>query len=145
MHVTCPVIMIHKFMLHDLSWTFCFTIYDSRLLRDFLISYLLTCTSITCLCVPTLLTSFSIHIFWFRFIDIYVFTWFWIYHHSSDFHLCYRSFPVPVCLNHITWSCTRVIAWARQPALSYVLVGWLSNNSGSSCPDPRVWTVMALL
>ena len=28
MHVTCPVIMIQQFMLYDLSWIFCFTIYD---------------------------------------------------------------------------------------------------------------------
>jgi len=39
MHVTCPVIMIQQFMLYDLSWIFYFTIYDSRLLRDFLISF----------------------------------------------------------------------------------------------------------
>jgi len=47
MHVTSPVIMIQQFMLYDLSWTFYFTIYDSRLLLDFLISCLLTCTGIT--------------------------------------------------------------------------------------------------
>ena len=42
----------------------------------------------------------------------------------SDFHLCYWSFPVHVCLNHITWSCTRVTAWACHLALSYVLTGY---------------------
>ena len=52
---------------------------------------------------------------------------------------------VPVCLDYITWSCTRVTAWARQLALSYVLVGLLSDNPGFSYPDPEVWTVMALL
>jgi len=52
---------------------------------------------------------------------------------------------VPVCLNHITWSCTCVIAWACQLALSYVLAGLLSDNPGSSYPDPGVWIVVALL
>ena len=145
MHVTCPVIMIQQFMLYDLSWTFCFTIYDSRLLRDFLISCLLTCTGITYLCVPMLSTSFSMHIFRHRFIDIYVFIWFQIYHRSSVFHLCYWSLPVPIYLNHITWSCTCVIAWARQLALSYVFDGLLSDNPESSYSDPRVWTTVALL
>jgi len=135
MHVTCPVIMIQQFMLYDLSWTFYFTIYDSRLLWDFLISFLLTCTSITCLCVPMLSILFSMHIFRFRFIDIYVFTWFRIYHRSSDFHLCYWPLPVPVCLNHITWSCIRVTAWA-QLALAYVLAGLLSTTL-----DPHVQIV----
>ena len=80
MHVTCPVIMIQQFMLRDLSWTFYFTIYDSRLLRDFLISCLLTYTGITCLCVPMLSTPFSMYIFWFRFIDIHVLSWFQIHY-----------------------------------------------------------------
>jgi len=53
-------------MLYDLSWTFCFTIYDCRLLRDFLISCLLTCPGITCLCVPMLSIPFSMLIFRFR-------------------------------------------------------------------------------
>jgi len=60
--VTCLVIMIQQFMLYDLSWILCFTIYDSRLLQDFLISCLLTCTGITCLCVPMLLTPLSMYI-----------------------------------------------------------------------------------
>ena len=52
---------------------------------------------------------------------------------------------VPVCLNHITWSCTCVIAWACQLALSYVLAGLLSDNPRSSNPDLGVWTVVVLL
>jgi len=59
--------------------------------------------------------------------------------------LCYLSLPVPVCLNHIIWSCTRVTAWARQLILSYVLTVLLSDNPVSSCLDLRVWTVVALL
>jgi len=71
----------------------------------------------------------------------YTCTWFQIYYWFSYFHLCYWLLPVPVCLNHITWSCTRVTAWAFQLALSYILVGLLSDNPGPSCLDPRVWTV----
>jgi len=59
-------------MLYGLSLAFYFSIYDSRLLRDFLISCLLTYTGITCLCVPMLSTLFSMHIFRFRIIDIHV-------------------------------------------------------------------------
>ena len=51
------------------------------------------------------LYCFSMHIFRFRLTDIHVFTWSQIYCHFS---LYYLSFPVPACLNHITWSCTRV-------------------------------------
>jgi len=72
-------------MLYDLRWTFCFTIYDSRLLRNFLISYLLTCTGVTCLCVPMLFKPFSMHVFRFRFIDIHVVTWFRIYFRCFNF------------------------------------------------------------
>ena len=100
---------------------------------------------IACLFVLKLSTPFSMHIFRFRLIDIYVFTWFRICCRSSNFHLCYLSLPIPVCLNHITWSCTRVTAWARQLALSYVHAELLSDNPESSCPDPRVWTAVALL
>jgi len=85
------------------------------------------------------------HVFWFRFINTNVLTWFQIYYWFSDFQLCYWLLPLSVCLNHITWSCTRVTAWARQLVLSYVLVGLLSDNPGSSCPDPKVWIVVALL
>jgi len=85
MHVTCHVIMIQQFILYDLSWTFCFIIHDSRLLRDFLISCLLTCTGITCLCVPMLSIPFSMHVFRLRLIDIHVFTWFRIYCRSFNF------------------------------------------------------------
>jgi len=34
--------------------------------------------------------------------------------------------------------------YARHLALSYVLAG-VANNPGSSCPNPGVWTVAALL
>ena len=97
----------------------------------------------TWLCVPMFTTQFSMHAL---FIQIYRYTctWFRIYYWFSDFCLCFWSLLVPVCLNHITWSCTRVIAWARQLALAYVLVGLLSDNPGPSCLDSRVWTVVDL-
>ena len=38
----------------------------------------------------------------------------------------------------------RCACYARHLALSYVLAG-VVNNPGSSCPDPRDWTVAALL
>ena len=63
MRVASPIIMIQQFMLYDLSWTFCFTKYDSRLFQDFLISYLLTCTGITCLYVPMLSIPTFMHVF----------------------------------------------------------------------------------
>ena len=62
-----------------------------------------------------------------------------------SFPLCYLSFLVPACLDHITWSSIRVTAWACQLDLSYVLAGLLSDNPRSSCPDPRVLTMVALL
>ena len=58
---------------------------------------------IACLRVPMLSIPFFMHVFRFRFIDIHVFTWSRIY-----CHLCYLSLHVPVCLSHLTWSCTRV-------------------------------------
>ena len=56
------------------------------------------------------------------------------------FSLCYLSLPVPVCLDHTAWSCTRVTAWyARHLALSYILAGlhrqpWIL-MSRSKSPD----------
>ena len=100
---------------------------------------------IACLFVLKHSTPFSIYVFWFSLIDIHIFTWFQTYCLSPNFHLCYLSLHVPVCLNHITWSCTRVTAWACQLALSYVLAELLSDNPKSTCPDPRVWIAVALL
>ena len=77
--------------------------------------------------------------FRFRLIDIHVLLSF------LKFSLCYLSLLVPACLSHITWSCTRVTAWAHQLALLYVLAGLLSDNPASSCPDPGVWIVVTLL
>ena len=58
--------------------------------------------------------------------------------------LCYLSLSVPVCLNHITWPCTRVITWARQLVLTYVLAGLLSENPEFSCPNLKFWTVVTV-
>ena len=93
------------------------------------------------LCVPILSIPFFMHVLRFRFIDIHAFTWSQIYCH---FFLYYLSFPVPACLDHITWSCTRV------PVMHAI---WLyictcrvaSDNPGFSCPDPGDRTLVALL
>jgi len=76
---------------------------------------------IACLFVLKLSTLFSMHAFWFRLIDVHVFTWFRIYCRSFNFF--YVTYHCLCPLNDITWSCTRVSAWARHLALSYVLVG----------------------
>jgi len=78
---------------------------------------------------------FPIQIYWYT--CIY---WSWIYCHSP---LCYLSFPVPACLDHITWSCTRVPVMHAIWLLFFVLAG-VANNPGFSCPDPRVWTIALL-
>jgi len=56
------------------------------------------------LCVPILSIPFFMHVFRFRFTDIHAFTWSQIYCLFSYI----TSFSVPACLDHITWSCTRV-------------------------------------
>ena len=95
------------------------------------------------LCVPIFTTWFSMHA------QIYQYTCTYLISDSLliyDFHFkVYWSLPILVCLNHITWSCTRVTAWERRLTLSYVLVGLLFNNPGPSCPDLGAWTMGALL
>ena len=56
-------------------------------------------------------------------IQIYWYTCIYSISDLLSFPLCYLSLPVLVYLSHLTWSCTRVTAWARQLILSYVLGG----------------------
>ena len=82
--------------------------------------------SITCLIYlsPVYVYLYSLYHFSCMFpIQIHWYTCIYLISNLLSFHLCYLSLPVPVCLSHLTWSCTRVTAWARQLALSYVLAG----------------------
>jgi len=70
------------------------------------------------------------HDFWymlslFGFSVIHVLSWFWVFHWFHDFSLCCWSMPVLACLNHVTWSCTRVPVYARHLAPVLSLVGLL--------------------
>ena len=130
-------------MLSDLSLTFCFTIYDFRLLQDFLISCLLTCTDITCLCVPMLSTLFSIHV---SDSDLSIYVYLLDFGFTTD----------PLIFIYVTGHCLYLYARSHHmivytcdclsmpTGLSYVLVGLLSDNSEFSCPDLRVRIVVAM-
>ena len=48
---------------------------------------------------------------------------------------------IPGSHHLIMYTCA---CYARHLSLLYVLTG-VANNPGSSCPDPRAWTMMALL
>jgi len=150
MHVTSPVIMIQQFMLYDLSWTFCFTKYDSRLFQDFMISCLLTCTVITykhvmTVQVSTLSRSFSMHVFWFRLIDLHVITLFWIsgfmiitilylltscpstcilFHLSPAFVLLYHVFPCSISLSLYLLSPACLGSRHGFQCMSMILIFW---------------------
>jgi len=99
---------------------------------------------IACLCVPMLSILFSMHVFRFRFIDIHVFTW---------FRICCRSFN----FLYVTCHCVYLHAWTTSldhvhvclicTPLGFIICtrGVASDNPGSSCPDPRDQTLVALL
>ena len=82
----------------------------------------------------------SLYRFPYMFSDLHVFTWSRIYcHFLILLVISCTCMPRPYHLIVYTRAC-----YARHLTLSYVLAG-VAKNPGSSCPDPGVWTVVALL
>jgi len=75
-------------------------------------------------------------------IQTYRYTWFTVVPLISFMLLVIAGTCMPGPHHLIMYTVT---SWARQLALSYVLARLISDNPGSSCPDPGVWTVAALL
>jgi len=74
---------------------------------------LLILVFIACLCAPMLSTLFSMHAFWFRLIDIHVFTWFRIYCRSFNFF-------------YVTCDCLYLHAWTTSLDHAHV---WLPEHA----------------
>jgi len=100
---------------------------------------------IACLYVPMLSILFSMHVFWFRLIDIHVFTSFRIYYLSLiSFMLLVITFTcMPEPHHLIMYTCDCLICMP----LDFIICtrGAASDNPIFSCPDPRSRIMVVLL